>query len=103
MSGLLERLTEEPEAVIPTRGLSFLAVAGMIVLAVELYRSRLVLRWSPLLIAIGFVGFALGASSETKAVMVAGTATMTLGLGAVGVMVLGRPVGWHTRPLSERA
>ena len=103
MSALFERVTEEPETVIPTRGLSFLVVAGMLVLAAALYRSRLVPRWSPFLIATGFVGFALGAGSEVKALMVASTTAMTVGLGAIGLTLLGRPKWQPTAPLSEGA
>ena len=103
MSALFERVTEEPETLIPTRGLSFLVVAGMLVLAVALHRSRLVPRWSPFLIAIGFVGFAFGADSAERALMIASTTAMTVGLGAVGLTVLGRPKWQPSAPLSKGA
>jgi hypothetical protein len=103
MAALLERVTETPGSVIPTRGLAFAAALGMVCLAIGLFRAGTVPRWACPVFATGFVQFGIGANNALMPLMIVGTVFMTVGLGAIGIMILRQSdAEWEAGPQLQR-
>jgi len=91
MTALLDRLTETPGVVIPTRIAAFGVVAGVSCLAAGLVRARVIPVWILPATTAGLVQFAVGAQNELEWLMTLGTILATAGLGAIGLIVLRGP------------
>jgi hypothetical protein len=74
--------------IIPFFAASLLIFVGLIVLAVQLWRTRVVASWQAGAIALGAVAVAASGPSGTQALSLAGMVVLFIGLAPIGYMVL---------------
>ncbi len=77
-------------------------MAGMLILAIGLYRAHAVQGWMAACVALAAVTLGFGAGMESEFLAFAGAAVMFLGLGSVGRMVMSESDEvWDTTPEIE--
>jgi hypothetical protein len=74
--------------IIPFFAASLLISVGLVVLAVQLWRTRVVASWQAGAIALGAVAVAASGPSGTQALSLAGMVVLFIGLAPIGYMVL---------------
>ena len=88
MTALFERVTETAGVVIPFFVMSLAFTAGMLFLAVGLYRARAVQSWTAAMLAVGSIVFAIGSVASGGLLSIVGAAVLLVGFAQVGRMVL---------------
>jgi hypothetical protein len=88
MAALFHRINHSAGVVVPLRLGSMCMVAGMVMLAIGAARARVAGPWSALFWAAGFPLFAAGGLTAQVWLLTAGTASMAIGLGSVGLSLL---------------
>jgi hypothetical protein len=89
MVALFDRMYDSAGVVIPFYVMSFGFAAGILCLALGLYRARAVQSWTAVVIALGAVLLAVAFPTAGELLAIAGAALLFVGLGSVGRMVLG--------------
>ncbi|HLF40286.1 MAG TPA: hypothetical protein VI854_02310 [Acidimicrobiia bacterium] len=69
-------------------GLAMLLNVGLVVLAVGLYRARVVASWSALALGVGAIALAVANPIAVKPVILAAEVVLLAGLGSVGWLIL---------------
>jgi hypothetical protein len=85
---LLEGLNESAGIVIPFAVVSFGFAIGLALLAVGLYRARVVQSWMALSVGAGSILFGLGIATAMNWLTIVAAAFLVVGLGSIGRMVL---------------
>jgi hypothetical protein len=87
MAALLDRIFTSP-GVVPLVVVALAFPVGLLVLALGLYRAKVVPAWTAGLVAVGVVVWFTGETAASKATMVAGATILALGLGLTGRRLL---------------
>jgi hypothetical protein len=88
MAALLERIFTSPGVIVPLYLVPLAFPVGLLLLAVGLYRSKLVSPWTAGLVALGILSWFTAEGVQSKPLMVIGVAILALGLGLTGRRVL---------------
>jgi hypothetical protein len=81
-------ITHDTAMVVPLIAVPWLAVAGFAVLAMGLYRARVVDWWMAAMLALGALGITLAGPLASVAVGIVGAALFLVGMGSIGMYVL---------------
>ena len=81
-------VTHDAAMVIPLVALPWLAVVGLAVLAMGLYRAHVVDWWMSAMLAVGALGITLAGPLTSVAVGIVGAALFLVGMGSIGMIVL---------------
>jgi hypothetical protein len=81
-------VTHDTATMIPLFIVPWLAVAGFAVLAMGLYRGRVVDWWMSAMLALGALGITLAGPLSSLAVGIVGAALFLVGSGSIGMIVL---------------
>jgi hypothetical protein len=85
---LLERLNNTAGIVIPFAFVSFGFAIGMALLAVGLYRARVVQSWMAICVGVGSILFGFGIATAMNWLAIVAAAFLVVGVGSIGRMVL---------------
>jgi hypothetical protein len=88
MTQLFERLNDTTGVVAPFFIVSFAFTLGMLLLAIGLYRARVVQSWMAMFIAIAVIALAVGSTAAIDWLFVVGAAFLFVGLASIGRYVL---------------
>jgi hypothetical protein len=81
-------VTHDAATVIPLVAVPWLAVVGLAVLAMGLYRAHVVDWWMASMLALGALGITLAGPLASVAVGIVGAALFLVGMGSIGMIVL---------------
>jgi heme/copper-type cytochrome/quinol oxidase subunit 2 len=81
-------ITHATAMVIPLIAIPWLAVIGLAVLAMGLYRAHAVDWWMAAMLALGALGITLAGPLASVAVGIVGAALFLVGMGSIGMLVL---------------
>jgi len=88
MTALFERLNDTAGVYAPFFIVSFAFTLGMVLLAIGLYRARVVQSWMAAFMAIGAIALAVAGTSAVDWLFVVGAAFLFVGLASIGRYVL---------------